>query len=780
MSDIVIGAATISGFQPSGIGTDLSLTGMTVTLGLTTVTGTNFLPQSVVGLGGFKITFSTGVAYTVATVTSRSALTLTTAYAESSGTVTGTLHKFVHLRVYVTAPFTPSGETYVAQSGAPGSSAWFRRYGVSVITDGAQNVAHIPQITLPATTNSNVQTARYFAGLYTAGGAFIQAYPGCVSDFRLDSATTPTSWPQICTFNSPPNPGPPTPINYYTTTQIDARLPSGSANQLLYYKTTGNVLHTLSLDTAFTITSDTLFLAGPSGVNRVQEEGSNLPQRQTINFVGTSFTAADDAGNSRTNITADADLDALASNSTNGIWARTGAGTGAARTLQAPAAGFTITNPAGTAGDPTFVLANDLNAVEGLATTGLATRTAANTWTTRTLTQPAAGITITNPAGIAGDPTLVLANDLAAVEGLASNGAAFRTGVDTWSVATGASTDGTNVTFGSTNLRATRPRITTSIDDSSGNEVIETPATGSAVNQLRATNSATGNAVSLSAQGDDGTVQLNLASKSTASVVIQTNATDRLVVTNTPEAYLGNGTVNASPAGAVILGTGGSGSNIAGANLDISGGKGTGNAIPGLVSLRYPLKTASGSTLQNLSTQRFPISTNLYTNTTNGTSIANTVTETSLFTGATAATGGTLTIEAGSAAAGSLYRLHLDAPYATTGTPTIRWRVKLGATSIGDSTAFNATTGTANGRSFLDAYIHVDSIGAAGSVRLEIWGTLMPINAGTAAPVFFVGSLGAVAIDFTANQLVDVTIQWGTASASNVITLQRASLERLR
>src|SRR5258705_8187157 len=61
----------------------------------------------------------------------------------------------------------------------------------------------------------------------------------------------------------------------------------------------------------------------------------------------------------------DADLDAVAGVSSSGLITRTGAGTAASRTLQAPAAGFTITNPAGTVGDPTFVLANNLAAVEG-------------------------------------------------------------------------------------------------------------------------------------------------------------------------------------------------------------------------------------------------------------------------------------------------------------------------------------------------------------------------------------------------------------------------------
>lgn len=119
-------------------------------------------------------------------------------------------------------------------------------------------------------------------------------------------------------------------------------------------------------------------------------------------------------------------------NSTPGLLVQTGATSFAKRTITAPAAGLTITNPAGTAGDPTLALANDLAAVEGLAGTGLAVRTATDTWTNRTLTGPAAGITVTNGSGVSGNPTLALADDLAAVEGLAGTGLAVRTAASTW------------------------------------------------------------------------------------------------------------------------------------------------------------------------------------------------------------------------------------------------------------------------------------------------------------------------------------------------------------
>lgn len=138
-----------------------------------------------------------------------------------------------------------------------------------------------------------------------------------------------------------------------------------------------------------------------------------------------------------TNVEAwDADLDCLAAISTTGLVARTGAGTCAVRTITQPAEGITVTNGGGVAGNPTIALANDLAAIEALASTGFAARTGTDTWAQRTLTAPGAGMTITNPAGIAGNPTFAFADDLAAVEALATTGIVRRTGTATWTAGT--------------------------------------------------------------------------------------------------------------------------------------------------------------------------------------------------------------------------------------------------------------------------------------------------------------------------------------------------------
>lgn len=68
-------------------------------------------------------------------------------------------------------------------------------------------------------------------------------------------------------------------------------------------------------------------------------------------------------------------------------------------------------------------------------------------------------------------------------------------------------------------LPLTTPKITTSIGDANGNEVIRTPATASAVNDVTVTNAATGGSPSIAASGDDSAIALNLRGKGLAKGV---------------------------------------------------------------------------------------------------------------------------------------------------------------------------------------------------------------------------------------------------------------------
>lgn len=78
-------------------------------------------------------------------------------------------------------------------------------------------------------------------------------------------------------------------------------------------------------------------------------------------------------------------------------------------------------------------LDSDLTAVAGLSANGLIARTGAGAMSVRSIAVPAAGLSITNADGVSGNPTLALANDLAAVEAISTTGFVRRTGVDSWS-----------------------------------------------------------------------------------------------------------------------------------------------------------------------------------------------------------------------------------------------------------------------------------------------------------------------------------------------------------
>lgn len=221
------------------------------------------------------------------------------------------------------------------------------------------------------------------------------------------------------------------------------------------------------------------------------------------------------------------------------------------------------------------------------------------------------------------------------------------------------------------------------------------------------------------------------------------------------------------------------GLNSAGVDVDIAGGPATGNAIPGNAVARYPLIAGSSSTVQALSANAYPISTNLFTNITAGTAIQNTVVETSLFTGVTGAAGTTRTIEGGISRAGTKYTLRICCNANNTGTPTLQIRVKLGASTIIDSGAA-VTTAFGSGRVWIDIDIYVLTIGAAGLVVAYLRFDYSNANTGTATVATINGATGGSAIDFTAAQVIDVTAQWGTASASNILQLLGVDINRQR
>ena len=134
--------------------------------------------------------------------------------------------------------------------------------------------------------------------------------------------------------------------------------------------------------------------------------GATTADNALINLGGTSigrtlFKAANEAAvrtalalTVGTDVQAyDSDLAALAANATNGLWARTGAGTGAARTLTGTANEITVANGDGASGNPTLSLPAALTFTSKTVTGG-------------TFASPILSGTVTGTYTLAGTPTL--------------------------------------------------------------------------------------------------------------------------------------------------------------------------------------------------------------------------------------------------------------------------------------------------------------------------------------------------------------------------------------
>jgi len=97
-------------------------------------------------------------------------------------------------------------------------------------------------------------------------------------------------------------------------------------------------------------------------------------------------------------------------NAGNGIMAKTGSTTLTPRTLQVSGQGITITNGSGVAGDPTIALTGVAAAIAGLSGYGQLTMLGTGA-TIRQLTGSSGQITVTDGAGTSGNPTIAIASN---------------------------------------------------------------------------------------------------------------------------------------------------------------------------------------------------------------------------------------------------------------------------------------------------------------------------------------------------------------------------------
>lgn len=412
-TDITISETSIPGIQPQGLVLPRALTNVSVTDGSPNISCTNCFIDAMVGMTGFTISLN-NVNYSDVTITSTTTAVLGSSYVGTTGLVAGVFYPYVILRWYSTSAFQPKGSTTIIQPGTVGSRGYYKQYAASVIG----TVLYIKTMVVPATTDATLNNqVRWVLGMYLPNGANLNVVicPSQVTQWAIP-ANTPTTLLAICGYNYPPANVPPN-NEAYTKPQIDARFPSCNPNQSAYYKVAGNIQTCLTYGSGLQLSSGGILTAtgggGGGGYSQVMKDAVPLTARGSLNFIGTGLTAEDNATLLSTDIGLNANLNALAANTTNGFWARTGSGTGAARTLVAPASGFTIADANGVAGNPTFALSGNLAGLEGLSGIGLAARIGANSWIERTLTAASSDVTVTNGSGVAGNPTIGLAANVA-------------------------------------------------------------------------------------------------------------------------------------------------------------------------------------------------------------------------------------------------------------------------------------------------------------------------------------------------------------------------------
>ncbi|MBI4396945.1 MAG: hypothetical protein HY548_07620, partial [Elusimicrobia bacterium] len=224
------------------------------------------------------------------------------------------------------------------------------------------------------------------------------------------------------------------PVDISTTSDpVDGRLLSYDAGKFKWVDPNAASQWVTSVNDIYYNTGNVgIGTAGPSAALHIKAGTSSLAplkftagaglataQAGAMEWDGTNLYVTQTAGPTRKTVAyADAfqpldnDLTAVAGLSATGLVARTGSGTASVRSLAQPAAGITVANGDGAGGNPTLALANDLSALEGLSSTGLAVRTGTDAWAQRTITGTLNKITVTNGDGAGGNPTLNIGSDV--------------------------------------------------------------------------------------------------------------------------------------------------------------------------------------------------------------------------------------------------------------------------------------------------------------------------------------------------------------------------------
>jgi hypothetical protein len=150
--------------------------------------------------------------------------------------------------------------------------------------------------------------------------------------------------------------------------------------------------------------------------------------------------------------------------------------------------------------------------------------------------------------------------------------------------------------------------------------------------------------------------------------------------------------------------------------------------------------------------------------------IANSVAETTLL----GAGQGSLTLPANFFRTGKTIKIQMRGRVSTTGTPTYRVRIKLGATTVLDTGTVTFAGTISNNQWVVDAVITCRTTGVSGAFMSQGSFHEEPDNRAGMT------NTATIAVDTTTSKVIDVTWQWGTASASNTITATNVLVEAER
>ena len=165
------------------------------------------------------------------------------------------------------------------------------------------------------------------------------------------------------------------------------------------------------------------------------------------------------------------------------------------------------------------------------------------------------------------------------------------------------------------------------------------------------------------------------------------------------------------------------------------------------------------------------------------TAVANTVTETNLWT-----VGLWSTIPAFDLRAGKMYVVRAGGILSTTVTPTVVWTARYGTSATSTSNiSIGASTAVATGSGLVNVPWHAEFVLGCRQVGVAAAGATVTGNgfavlgnvAAAAAQVATFGSTIPTTVDQTIQGGICITLTWGTASASNTATCQWANLQSL-